>query len=323
MKKIIIIITILSSILFADLSKMINLPNNSKILSLTFRYIDTNGNMKTEKLKGNIRLTSDGIFLSQSKQEHFLAKIDIKDISKINSFVIEYKNKSNNKFFKPIYYNLAMLTKNKPLYVLQNNYDMMGDMVNDDENMPLMPDMSNMMENKLIDGFSLDSQMNAFKKKKMKKMKKSKVMEFKQYNLSYINDSIHPVILDGIDISKKEKHFCTIPIRDNIFYFTNKKALYVIFKDFELTSDMSIENNQITIKFEQENKFRPCELNNINKHIRKMSAFHEEYNDGEAWFYVHFSSNIKSASIVYPKEKSEIMSYNKELKDIIVYKIEY
>lgn len=320
MKKIIIIFAILNSILFADLSKMINIPHKSKILSLTFRYIDVDGNIQTQKLKSNISLTSDGVLLSQSKKKHFLAKIDTEGISIINSVVVEYQDTSKNKFFKPIYYNLAIIDKNKPLYVLQTDSMAHEAMKHTEDNMPLMMNTQN---NNLIDGFTLDKVTDDYDHNNMNNMKKHKVMKFKKYNIDYINKAMHPVTLGGLNVAKKEKHFCTIPIRDNIFYFTNKKALFVIFKDFELTSGMSIENNKVTIRFEQENKFRPCELKNINEHIMKMSAFYEKRNNGEVWFKVHFSKDIKSASIVYPKEKYDVMSYNEELKDIIVYKIEY
>ena len=321
MKKIIITMSILSSILLADLSKIINIPTHSKILSLTFRYIDIEGNMQTQKLKSDIMLTSDGIVLSQSKREHFLAKIDTKDISRINSFVIEYKDKSNHTFFKPIYYNLALLSRDKPLFLLQKDSIIYEDMQNDKESMPLIFDVQSP---NIIDGFTLkNANYPSYEKKDIPSMKKNKVIDFKKYNLNYIKDAMHPVSIDGVNVSKKEKHFCTIPIRDNISYILDKKSLFVIFKDFELTSGMFIKNNKITITFEQENRFKPCVLNNVNKDIIKMSTFYESKNNGEAWFNVEFSSNIKSASIVYPKEKSDIMSYNEELKDIVIYKIEY
>jgi hypothetical protein len=325
MKTIIIIFItlniILSNFIFADLSKMIHIPNESEILSLTFRYIDTNGNIQTQKLKSDIPLTYNGIFLSQSKQKHFLAKIEIDNISRINYFVIKYKDKSNNTFYKPIYYDLAILDKDKPLYILEKEFDMHNNMNNDERNMPIT---FNEGTNELIDGFNLNKIDNSsYQKKANSNIHKTKVMKFKKYNLSYVNNIMHPVVLNGIDISKEEKHFCTIPIRDNIFYFIDKKTLFVIFKDFELISGMSVDNNKLILRFEQENTFRPCVLNNINKNIIKMSAFYEDRNNGEAWFVVNFSSNIKSASVVYPKEKSDIMSYSEELKDIVIYKIEY
>ena len=321
MKKILFILIISHSILFADLSKMINLPKHSTILSLTFRYISTDGNIQTQKLMSKISLRSNTLLLSQHKKDGFLAKIDINNISRINSLVIEYIDKSHNKFFKPIYYNLALISRGMPLYVIAGNPHMHNTMTPNKNNMPLM---FNEEDDSIIDGFTLNkSNYPSYQKMSDNSMEKTKVMKFKKYNLSYIKDVIHPIVLNGVDIAKKEKHFCTIPIRDNIFYFMDKKSLFVIFKDFELNSGMYIANNKVTIRFEQENRFKTCVLKNINKNIMKMSAFHKDDNNGEVWFNVHFSSEIKSVSIVYPKEESDIMSYNEELKDIVVYKIEY
>lgn len=311
-----------------SIQKTIHIPNNSKILNLIFRYIDMSGNLKIQKLKINATIESNGILFSQEKikQENYFMEISTKNISKITSLVIEYQDSKGHKFFKPNYYNNAILKVNAPLYAYYNNKNTDKYAKEQSSNAMNMPILSNTQDNNIIDGFVLKN--DNFNMKNMEeeksKLKITKAIDMSKYDFNYINSIIHDIYVDNMNVSKYEKIFCIIPIRDTISYFigSNKKDLFLVFKDFELSSDLIVNNKKLIIKFPSENRFKTCLKTNISPHIKQLEAFHKHNDGGEVNIVLQTNKDIKSASVVYPKDDKSISSFDKELKDVLIYKIE-
>jgi len=319
------ILLLLSYSFILNANEVIKIPIGSKLIEITFRYVDNGDKEKVQKITTNITILEKYIILSliKSSEDDIIAEIDVENKQELYALVLKYIDNRGNTRFKTKYYDDFFLENKSSLYMKyskkqysnsesSNQQSSNQKYSNQDYN---KKEISNTDNQQIISGFNIIDD-------KSNKNKYNSRNQINFYTFKQVKNIIHNIKIENFLIKDIEQHFCTIPIKSSISYFVNKKDLFFIFKDFELSSDIIVNKAQIILKFAQENKFKTCNKTNIDRNIINISSAYHSANNGELWLVSNFKKSIKSISIVYPKNMTKISNYNQELKDVVIYKIE-